>query len=203
MTGTRILMSAVWAAAATLLTAAGPPPDAERGQALFKAKGCYECHGVTGRGARGVAPALAPPRVPPESFLAYVGRPGGQMPPYGAVLVTDADLREIYAYLSALPKPRDAASIALLAPYVKRPIQSAAPPPADGGALYQAHCAACHGAGREGGAGPTLHGEARKRSVEQIAAFLLAPPPPMPKLYPTPLSLADLRAVAAFVHDAP
>ena len=208
MTGANPLIKAALAvAAAMLLSAAGPLPAGGRGEALFKAKGCYECHGVTGRGARGVAPALAPPRQSLEGFGAYVRRPAGQMPPYGSALATDANLAEIYAYLSALPKPRDPASIALLAPYVKQTTRASGAPvpvvPVDGAAIYQAHCAACHGAGREGGAGPSLHGEGKKRSAEQIVAFLQAPPPPMPKLYPAPLSLSDLRAVAAFVHDAP
>ncbi|MHB8286366.1 MAG: c-type cytochrome [Caulobacteraceae bacterium] len=183
----------------------------EHGRSVYVAKGCYECHGLSARGARGVAPALAPPPLPQAAFEAYVRHPGGQMPPYSAKLVADPDLNSIYAYLKSLPAPRRAADIPLLAAYVVGATATsgngaeatAAAQPSkgeDGAPIYEKYCSACHGADRGGGAGPALRNEGAKRTIEQIAAFIKDPPAPMPKLYPTPLSDQDVRAVATFVH---
>jgi alcohol dehydrogenase (cytochrome c) len=58
-------------------------------------------------------------------------------------------------------------------------------------------CAACHGTHGEGGAGANL--QTSKRDLARIIAYIKAPTGTMPKLYPTPLSDADVSAVAAYV----
>jgi mono/diheme cytochrome c family protein len=73
--------------------------------------------------------------------------------------------------------------------------------PAHGKQLFAANCSGCHGASGEGGAGPSLHGERGHKNLTQVAAFVKDPQPPMPKLYPTPLSDADVRDVAAYVES--
>jgi alcohol dehydrogenase (cytochrome c) len=65
-----------------------------------------------------------------------------------------------------------------------------------GGKVFQL-CAACHGARGEGGAGANL--QTSKRDLAGIIAYIKAPTGAMPKLYPTPLSDADVSAVAAYV----
>ncbi len=185
--------------------------EIEQGHAAFVAKGCYECHGLAGQGARGVAPTLARSRLPLSAFQAYVHKPGGQMPPYSAKVATDPELEGIYAYLQSMPASRNASSIPLLAAYVagspgpliKARSVAAAPPAqpaatsAEGAGVFRQNCAACHGADLEGGVGPSLQAEASKRTVAQIAAFVKDPAPPMPKL---PLTQHDLEAVAAYIH---
>jgi alcohol dehydrogenase (cytochrome c) len=58
-------------------------------------------------------------------------------------------------------------------------------------------CAACHGTRGEGGAGANL--QKSKRDLAAIIAYIKAPTGTMPKLYPAPLSDAEVSAVAAYV----
>jgi mono/diheme cytochrome c family protein len=72
---------------------------------------------------------------------------------------------------------------------------------ANGKKLYAANCAACHGAtGTEGGVGPSLKGEKSKKNQAAAVAWIKNPKPPMPKLYPSPLSEKDVNDVAAYVE---
>lgn len=71
-----------------------------------------------------------------------------------------------------------------------------------GKALYSTSCAACHGAtGREGGIGPSLRGEKGKTDYATVVGWIKNPKPPMPKLYPAPLSARDVNDVSAFVES--
>ena len=89
--------------------------DAATGKKLFSKYGCYECHGTQGQGTTAGA-RLAPKPVPLAALIAYVRRPGGQMPPYTNKVVSDAELADIRAYLASLPDPPPAKSIPLLNP---------------------------------------------------------------------------------------
>ncbi len=110
--------AALWAIALAASAATPAPSPAERGKAVFAAKGCYQCHGLIGQGSVSTAPAIAPVRFPPAAFKAYVRHPGGVMPGYGPAILPDSDLDDVLAYLQSLPPGRPAASIPLLAPYV-------------------------------------------------------------------------------------
>jgi mono/diheme cytochrome c family protein len=72
--------------------------------------------------------------------------------------------------------------------------------PAHGKTLYAANCAACHGASGEGGVGPKLQGEKARKNFAGVVAQIKKPAPPMPKLYPSPLSAKDVNDLAAFVE---
>ena len=72
---------------------------------------------------------------------------------------------------------------------------------ARGKQLFAENCSGCHGAAGEGSAGPPLQGERAHKNLAQVAAFVKDPQPPMPKLYPTPLSDAAVRDVAAYVES--
>ncbi len=117
MTLSRMSIGTAMALAAGGLASA-QTADIERGHAAFLAKGCYECHGLAAKGAKGVAPPISPPPLPLEAFKAYVRKPAGQMPPYSAKLASDEELQGVYAYLKAMPAPPKAADIPLLKPYV-------------------------------------------------------------------------------------
>jgi alcohol dehydrogenase (cytochrome c) len=66
--------------------------------------------------------------------------------------------------------------------------------------IFSANCASCHGAtGAEGGIGPSLKNETKRKNYAQIVAWIKNPAPPMPKLYPSPLSDKDVQNVAAYV----
>jgi mono/diheme cytochrome c family protein len=73
---------------------------------------------------------------------------------------------------------------------------------AHGKAIFAANCASCHGVhGTEGGVGPSLKGEKSKKDQAAAVAWIKNPQPPMPKLYPSPLSDKDVNDVAAFVES--
>jgi mono/diheme cytochrome c family protein len=68
--------------------------------------------------------------------------------------------------------------------------------------LFAANCAACHGAtGVEGGVGPSLKGERTRKNDAAAIAWIEDPLPPMPKLYPVPLTDADVVNLAAYVES--
>jgi mono/diheme cytochrome c family protein len=72
---------------------------------------------------------------------------------------------------------------------------------AHGKKLFGANCASCHGAtGTEGGMGPSLKGEKSKKDQAAAVAWIKNPQPPMPKLYPSPLSEKDVSDIAAYVE---
>jgi mono/diheme cytochrome c family protein len=72
---------------------------------------------------------------------------------------------------------------------------------AHGKSIFAATCASCHGAsGREGGVGPSLKNEKSRKNFSQTVVWIKNPQPPMPKLYPTPLSQPDVDDVAAYVQ---
>ena len=87
--------------------------DPNRGKTLFSKYGCYECHGTQGQGTTAGA-RLAPKPIALAALIAYVRRPAGQMPPYTAKVVSDAELADIRAYLASIPEPPPAKNIPLL-----------------------------------------------------------------------------------------
>jgi mono/diheme cytochrome c family protein len=73
--------------------------------------------------------------------------------------------------------------------------------PARGRQVFSAACARCHGAtGTEGGVGPSLRDEKKRKNYVQTYAWIKNPDPPMPKLYPAPLDDQAVRDVAAYVQ---
>jgi mono/diheme cytochrome c family protein len=88
--------------------------NAQKGKQLFQSYGCYQCHGREAQGGAGTGPRLAPKPIPFAALSKYVRQPTGQMPPYTRRVVSDEDLADIYAFLSAQPEPPPAKSIPLL-----------------------------------------------------------------------------------------
>lgn len=99
--------------AAGRIPAAAPAGNAENGKKLYNAIGCWSCHGYSAQGARTGA-RLAPNPIPFPAFVRYVREPGGEMPPYTAKVVSDAQLADIYAFLRSIPPPREAKDIPAL-----------------------------------------------------------------------------------------
>jgi mono/diheme cytochrome c family protein len=68
--------------------------------------------------------------------------------------------------------------------------------------IFGSNCASCHGAtGTEGGVGPSLKNEKSRKNTDKTIAWIKNPQPPMPKLWPSPLSDKDVADVAAFVQS--
>jgi mono/diheme cytochrome c family protein len=68
-----------------------------------------------------------------------------------------------------------------------------------GKTLFAEHCASCHGAKAEGGLGPSLQGEVKRKPAERIRAQIMNPEPPMAKLFPSVLSQKDVDDVVSYV----
>jgi len=78
------------------------------------------------------------------------------------------------------------------------------PGPGQGKMLFAQFCSVCHGRQGAGGAGgPSILGEAERKNVKELVVWLKNPLPPMPKLYPEPLSAGDLKALADYVEALP
>ena len=91
------------------LNAVGSPT---RGKQTFVRAGCYECHGYAGQGGAGAK--LAPDPLPVEAFITFVRSTTGEMPSYTEKVLPDADLLDIHAFLTAIPRPRSPDGIPIL-----------------------------------------------------------------------------------------
>ena len=98
--------------ASTATTA--PAGDAARGQQLFTADGCYQCHGYVGQGSIRTGPTLAPKPAPWPAFTAQLREPADKMPPFTDKVLSDAQMADIYAYLSSIPPAQKPDDIPLL-----------------------------------------------------------------------------------------
>lgn len=91
-----------------------PAGNSQNGKKLFAQYGCFQCHGYEAQGGLGTGPRLAPKPLAWAALSRYVRQPAGQMPPYTAKVVSEKDLADIYAFLSAQPTPPPVKSIPLL-----------------------------------------------------------------------------------------
>src|SRR4051812_1918323 len=84
------------------------------GKKLFEAKACYECHGWRGQG--GLAGArLAQTKLTLQGFRNIIRNPPpSNMPPYRAVVLTDQEVADLFAYVQSFPAPEPAKNIPLL-----------------------------------------------------------------------------------------
>jgi ubiquinol-cytochrome c reductase cytochrome c subunit len=227
--GLALLVAGLFAAAGTGEGAPDPTPqptttplvgNARTGQATFT-EYCSICHGTAGQGFIGPHIGGIDWTVPGLHSIVRGGLGGyGGMPAFNADAVTDQNIADIAAYLAslatatpsatALPSPSPAPP-ALATPMPAAHAPSAAPVPtaiatiaADlvhGRAIFMANCAACHGASGGGGVGPSLHGEASRKTTAAAIAWIKKPKLPMPTLYPNPLSEKDVDDVAAYIES--
>jgi mono/diheme cytochrome c family protein len=89
--------------------------DAQKGKAAFVRHGCWECHDFEGQGGEtSNGKVIARTQLPLDAFVAFVHNTDGDMPPFKAAIVSDAELTDIYAYLQSLPQPKAVKDIPLL-----------------------------------------------------------------------------------------
>jgi ubiquinol-cytochrome c reductase cytochrome c subunit len=117
----------VWGTAQARSARQGNRPETDKpdpGYRLFVRKGCFECHGYSGQGAD-TGPKLAPGVLPLAIFARIVRGPPNQMPPYSSRVLSEAELGQIHAYLSSIPRNKSVDEIpqlkALAAPRVEQP----------------------------------------------------------------------------------
>jgi ubiquinol-cytochrome c reductase cytochrome c subunit len=96
-------------------TTAANAKRVEAGAALYKKKGCYECHVQEAQGGP-QGPRLGPNPIPLPRFTAYVRNPTGEMPPFTERVLTTRELEDIYAFLQSRQQPTPVASLPQLAP---------------------------------------------------------------------------------------
>ena len=100
-----VLVAAVSAQTPPPQSNPAPAGNAETGKKLFVSYGCYQCHGYEAQGSSATGPRLGPRPIAFAAFSRYVRQPTGQMPPYTTKVVSDADLTNIYAFISSRPAP--------------------------------------------------------------------------------------------------
>jgi mono/diheme cytochrome c family protein len=170
----------------------------ENGKKIFAAQGCFQCHGAAGQG--GSAPGISGPRIspPPVSlpdFVALVREPQGQMPPYSAAKVSDADLADVYSFLKSKPSNRTEE---------KSASAPSAGNPQNGKALYMNYgCYNCHGRYAEGSTstGPRL--SPVPVSLDDLIKYVRHPSGDMPPYTVKVVSDADLADIFAFLKSLP
>jgi ubiquinol-cytochrome c reductase cytochrome c subunit len=87
--------------------------DVARGQELYMRVGCYQCHGTVGQGSV-AGTRLAPKPMAWEAFAQFVHNTTDAMPPYRESVLPTADIKDIYAFLAAVPTPKSVSQIPLL-----------------------------------------------------------------------------------------
>jgi len=105
----RALIATILLAAPGLLMA----QDAANGKKIFLRDGCYECHGYNGQGTVQGA-RLAPAVLNAEGMIRYVRKPAGAMPAFTDKVLSDQEVKDVYAYLKSLPGPKPVKDIPLL-----------------------------------------------------------------------------------------
>ena len=89
--------------------------SADKGKVAYVKHGCWQCHGFAAQGGI-TGPKLAPDPMALVALTAFVRNTRGSMPPYQEPILSNADLADIHAWLSSLPKAPDYRSIPLLSP---------------------------------------------------------------------------------------
>ena len=93
----------LWTLGSALAWSEEPNDDARKGRELYRSQQCWQCHGYEGQG--GVAGVrIAPTLYPFEAFARLVRYPN-LMPAYSPKVLSDEQLRAIYAYVRSIPEP--------------------------------------------------------------------------------------------------
>lgn len=80
-----------------------PAGNPENGKTLWVRNQCYSCHGYEGHGG-GAGPRLAPKPIAMVAFMAIVRHPPqSTMPTFSTKVISDSDLRNMWAYLNSIP----------------------------------------------------------------------------------------------------
>lgn len=104
-TGRGVLAMLLWAlgSAVAFPQEPGDDGDVREGRALYESHQCWQCHGYEGQGSvAGVR--IAPTLYPYEAFAVLV-RHTNLMPAYSPNVLSDEQLRLIYAFVQSIPEP--------------------------------------------------------------------------------------------------
>ena len=97
------LLLLLWALGPVAVYSQDSDEAVREGRALYESHQCWQCHGYEGQGgAAGVR--IAPTLYPFEAFSRLV-RHTNIMPAYSPNMLSDEQLRLIYAYVRSIPEP--------------------------------------------------------------------------------------------------
>ena len=113
-TGCLAAAAAVCTLAVATPSSAEPAGDPINGKRLFMTYGCYACHGTTGAGGGLAGPRIAPNPLPLIGVKSKLRTASGRMPVFSEVVLKDAEIVDIYAYLQSIAPGRSAREIDLL-----------------------------------------------------------------------------------------
>ena len=93
----------LWALGFAVAFSQEPDDDVREGRALYDSHQCWQCHGYEGQGSvAGVR--IAPTLYPYEAFARLV-RHTNLMPAYSPNVLSEEQLRLIYAFVQSIPEP--------------------------------------------------------------------------------------------------
>jgi mono/diheme cytochrome c family protein len=165
--------------------------NTQTGQSMFTKSGCETCHGANGQGTA-AGPRIAGTTRDVSSFIGYVRKPTGTMPPQSAQSISDQALTDIHAFLRSPAAARAAAA------------PSAPAGRADAGAALFAKigCYQCHANQAQGGAqGPRIGPD--PIPFARFAQYVRAPAGDMPPYTEKVLSNQELADIYAFLQSLP
>ncbi len=101
--GRGVLVISLWALGATVAVTQESDDDVREGRALYDSHQCWQCHGYEGQGSvAGVR--IAPTLYPYEAFARLV-RHTNLMPAYSPNVLSEEQLRLIYAFVQSILEP--------------------------------------------------------------------------------------------------
>ncbi len=167
----------------TTTTTAPPPPD---GGAVYAAN-CAACHGASGEG--GIGPSLRASTVSLAQMVSIVKNGVGSMPGFGGSL-SQAEIDAVSSFSVGLQSPSATTTSTSTTTTTLGPGGTV-----DGGAVYAANCAICHGASGEGDSAPSL--QASAVSFSEMVDIVTNGVGEMPG-FAGALSPDEIQAVSAF-----
>ena len=93
----------LWTLGSALAWSQEPNDDVREGRELYRSQQCWQCHGYEGQG--GVAGVRIAPTLYPFEAFARLVRYTNLMPAYSPKVLSDEQLRAIYAYVRSIPEP--------------------------------------------------------------------------------------------------
>ncbi len=171
------------------------PSGAQNGKKVFEKLGCSRCHGSAGEGMPQTGngpPKIAATHLSLREFVGSVRDPKGQMPPFGAKQVSDAELSDVYAFLQSIASQ----------PKLELPSSANSD---NGKRFYTSFgCYECHGLEGQGSA---QTGGARlgppQIPFSGFAAYARQPTGQMPPYTSKAISDAQLADIYAFLRSLP
>jgi mono/diheme cytochrome c family protein len=170
-----------------LTTSVALAQDPDRGKVLWAEEAlCKQCHGDMGEG-KWAKPLAGDDELTAEEWIAQARSPRRRMPSFSEAQVSDEQIRDIYAYLTSLPSPRQIG--------VQQPDLPADAPPGQT-LIAEKRCIACHGP-----TGPVTPFNTRGElpTAEAVIAQLRQPKDNMPSFSQSQVSDEEAAVIAEFL----